>query len=77
MIRDCILVYEQQNYNKIIKKTLLINPIVLRKAKFVCNFGLSECIRVKIKFDLHTKFNFFVSFEGIVSYMDVATIFIM
>ena len=27
---------------------LLINPIALRKAKIVCNFGLSECNRVKI-----------------------------
>ena len=25
----------------------LINPIALRKAKIVCNFGLSECSRVK------------------------------
>ena len=25
----------------------LFNPIVLRKAKFACNFGLSECNRVK------------------------------
>ena len=25
----------------------VINPIALRKAKIVCNFGLSECIRVK------------------------------
>ena len=24
-----------------------INPIALRKAKIVCNFGLSECNRVK------------------------------
>ena len=24
------------------------NPIALRKAKIVCNFGLSECIRVKM-----------------------------
>ena len=27
-----------------------INPIALRKAKIVCNFGLSECNRVKQKF---------------------------
>ena len=26
---------------------LLFNPIALRKAKIVCNFGLSECNRVK------------------------------
>ena len=25
-----------------------INPIALRKAKIVCNFGLSECNRVKV-----------------------------
>ena len=24
-----------------------VNPIPLRKAKIVCNFGLSECNRVK------------------------------
>ena len=29
------------------QKTL--NPIALRKAKIVCNFGLSECNRVKLK----------------------------
>ena len=27
--------------------TTLINPIALRKAKILCNFGLSECNRVK------------------------------
>ena len=26
---------------------MLINPIALRKAKIVCNFGLPECSRVK------------------------------
>ena len=25
-----------------------VNPIALRKAKIVCNFGLSECNRVKV-----------------------------
>ena len=25
-----------------------LNPIALRKAKIVCNFGLSECNRVKV-----------------------------
>ena len=25
-----------------------LNPVALRKAKIVCNFGLSECNRVKI-----------------------------
>ena len=25
-----------------------LNPIALRKAKIVCNFGLSECNRVKL-----------------------------
>ena len=24
-----------------------LNPIAFRKAKIICNFGLSECIRVK------------------------------
>ena len=26
-----------------------LNPVALRKAKIVCNFGLSECKRVKRK----------------------------
>ena len=26
---------------------MLFNPIALRKAKIVCNFGLSECNRIK------------------------------
>ena len=29
-----------------VNSILLFNPIVLRKAKIVCNFGLSECNRV-------------------------------
>ena len=34
--------------NRIISKPgLLFNPIALRKAKIVYNFGLSECSRVK------------------------------
>ena len=28
--------------------TLLLNPIALRKAKIVYNFGLSECSRVNV-----------------------------
>ena len=31
------------------RTTLLLNPIVLGKAKIAYNFGLSECNRVKIK----------------------------
>ena len=27
--------------------TSMFNPVALRKAKIVCNFGLSECNRVK------------------------------
>ena len=27
--------------------TCMFNPVALRKAKIVCNFGLSECNRVK------------------------------
>ena len=27
----------------------LFSPIALRKAKIVCNFGLSECNRVKLE----------------------------
>ena len=34
-------------YGFIPKECGLINPIALRKAKIVCNFGLSECNRVK------------------------------
>ena len=30
----------------------LLNPIALRKAKIVYNFGLSECNRVKMKFSV-------------------------
>ena len=30
-------------------RTCVFNPIVLRKAKTVYNFGLSECHRVKLK----------------------------
>ena len=33
---------------------LPINPTALRKAKIVCNFGLSECKRAK---DVHSKKN--------------------
>ena len=33
-------------------KGLLFNPIALRKAKIVYNFGLSECNRVKNSFFL-------------------------
>ena len=29
---------------------LALNPVALRKAKIVCNFGLSECNRVKVVF---------------------------
>ena len=28
--------------------SVFLNPIALRKAKIVCNFGLSECNRIKI-----------------------------
>ena len=28
--------------------SLVINPVALRKAKIVCNFGLFECNRVKL-----------------------------
>ena len=29
-------------------KDFVLNPIALRKAKIVCNFGFSECSRVKM-----------------------------
>ena len=32
---------------------VVFNPIALRKAKIVCNFGLSECNRVKLPPMLH------------------------
>ena len=39
-----------------LKSEFYINPIALRKAKIVCNFGLSECNRVNIEFkDLRAK----------------------
>ena len=41
------------------------NPIALRKAKIVCNFGLSECIRVK---DFNKVFN-----QGIVKTSSTGT----
>ena len=30
---------------------LIINPVALRKAKIVYNFGLSECIRVNVRYN--------------------------
>ena len=35
-----------------ISEIFFINPIALRKAKFVCNFGLSECNRVNFLFKI-------------------------
>ena len=32
-----------------IRNDIVVNPIALRKAKIICNFGLSECKRVKNK----------------------------
>ena len=37
----------RQNNTVGIMSGAFINPIALRKAKVVCNFGLSECNRVK------------------------------
>ena len=34
---------------------MLFNPIALRKAKIVYNFGLSECNRVQVFFELNSK----------------------
>ena len=42
---NCILNVYDMSYVNII----LFNPIALRKAKIVYNFGLSECNRVKPK----------------------------
>ena len=34
----------------------MINPIALRKAKIVCNFGISECSRVKMYMKIQNTF---------------------
>ena len=40
----------------------MLNPTALRKAKIVCNFGLSECNRVKLKLvDNHMQLNNFIA----------------
>ena len=39
---SCCIVYKKVSYK-------LLNPIALRKAKIVFNFGLSECNRVKVR----------------------------
>ena len=39
--------YTCRGSNSIIFLSQSFNPIALRKAKIVCNFGLSECNRVK------------------------------
>ena len=36
---------------------MLVNPIALRKAKIVYNFGLSECNWVKARVRTHNKFS--------------------
>ena len=47
----CVLVVptvkQSQYVAGYVVKSCLLNPIVLRKAKIVYNFGLSECSRVK------------------------------
>ena len=41
------------SYNQLISHKRDLNPVALRKAKIACNFGLSECNRVKqLAFDL-------------------------
>ena len=35
-------------HSEIVSCVTYVNPIALRKAKVVCNFGLSECRRVKL-----------------------------
>ena len=38
--------------------TFFINPIALRKPKIVCNFGLSECNKVKVPKTSNVMFSF-------------------
>ena len=42
-----LIVCENQTYTGQNRETPHFNPIALRKAKIVSNFGLSECNRVK------------------------------
>ena len=37
--------------------TLFINPIAVRKAKIMCNFGLPECSRISINLTVTEKFS--------------------
>ena len=46
--KDCDITYQVQLDNKT-SMFWLLNPIALRKAKIVYNFGLSECNRVKLE----------------------------
>ena len=45
----------------------LLNPVALRKAKIVYNFGLSECSRVKSKKIVCRHFIFFFAFQLLLS----------
>ena len=45
LFSDSVLIVETQGF---IELVLLLNPIALRKAKIVCNFGLAECNRIKM-----------------------------
>ena len=49
LVDGCLLLYY-------LPSLLLLNPSALRKAKIVCNFGLSECNRVKTKFSVDSHF---------------------
>ena len=44
-------------------ESLVVNPIALRKAKLVCNFGLSECNRVIVMLLLLLKMTPQLSFK--------------
>ena len=42
-----LLIHSRGSLQHKLHKFVLFNPVALRKAKIVCNFGLSECNRVK------------------------------
>ena len=45
---NLIMLRRSCNHTSTLVLFTVFNPIALRKAKIVCNFGLSECRRVKL-----------------------------
>ena len=43
----CLTLYSKILKNGTLKINIKLNPVAVRRAKIVYNFGLSECIRVK------------------------------